>query len=253
MIADPAFYALALPAVLLLGLAKGGFYGVGILSLPLVSLAVPPLQASAILLPILIVQDVITVAAYRRHWSGRTLAMVLPGAVVGIGAGYLLATVVSDAAIGLALGLMCIGFAGQRLWLERRAPPPARRGSVVGGLVAGAAAGFASTIAQAGGPPFQVWILPQQLPRDVLVGTASIFFALMNWGKVVPFLALGQLDGRSLATSAALMPLAVLSSFAGVALVRRVPVERLYPVLYGLLLLVGAKLAIDGARHFASS
>lgn len=248
MIFDPVFYAAALPAVLLLGLSKGGFHGIGMLSLPLVSLAVPPLQAAAILLPILIVQDAVTVLAYRRSWSRRILRIMLPGAAFGIGAGYLLAAVVPEAAIGLALGLICIGFAGQRLWVERQGPPPPRLGGVAGGLVAGAASGFTSMIAQAGGPPFQVWVMPQRLPRDILVGTSSIFFALLNWGKVIPFVALGQLDTRSLATSVVLMPFAILSSLAGVALVRRLPAERLYRLLYGLLILVGAKLTLDGGR-----
>ena len=246
MIVDPLFYAAALPAVVLLGFAKGGFYGVGILALPLVSLVTPPLQALAIMLPILVVQDAITVWLYRAEWSGRVLAIMLPGAVVGIGAGYLFASIVPQAAIGLVIGLICVGFGGHRLWLERREPPPPRRGGVAGGLFWGAAAGFSSMIAQAGGPPYQVWVMPQRLSRDVLVGTSSIFFALLNLARVGPFMALGQLDRATFATSLALMPLAIAASFAGVALVRRVPVERLYRALYALLILVGAKLLYDG-------
>lgn len=247
MIADPLFYAAAIPAVVLLGFAKGGFYGVGILALPLVSLVVPPLQALAIMLPILIVQDVITVWLYRSDWSGRVLGIMLPGAVVGIAAGFVFAASVPQAAIALVIGLICVLFGGHRLWLERRAPPPPSRGGVAGGLFWGAAAGFASMIAQAGGPPYQVWVMPQRLSRESLVGTSSIFFALLNWARVVPFMLLGQLDRTALATAAALMPIAVASSFAGVALVRRVPVEKLYSALYALLLLVGAKLLYDGA------
>lgn len=251
MILDPVFYAAAIPAVILLGFAKGGFYGVGILALPLVSLVTPPLQALAIMLPILIVQDAITVWSYRADWSGRVLAVMLPGAVAGIAAGYVFAAAVPQAGIALVIGLICISFGGHRLWLERREPPPASPGSVAGGLFWGAAAGFASMIAQAGGPPYQVWVMPQRLSREALVGTSSIFFALLNWARVVPFFMLGQLDRASLTTSLVLMPLAVASSFAGVALVRRVPVDRLYPVLYALLLLVGVKLLYDGLTGLA--
>ena len=59
VITDPLFYAAAVPAVILLGLSKGGFSGLGLLSLPLMALVVSPVQAAAIMLPILIVQDVV--------------------------------------------------------------------------------------------------------------------------------------------------------------------------------------------------
>jgi uncharacterized protein len=56
MIAQPSFYAAAVPAVILLGLAKGGFAGLGVLGMPLMALTIPPVQAAAITLPILIVR-----------------------------------------------------------------------------------------------------------------------------------------------------------------------------------------------------
>lgn len=252
MIAEPAFYAAAIPAVVLLGFSKGGFYGAGMLSLPLLALVVPPLQGAAIMLPILIAQDVVTVWSFRADWSRRVLAIMLPGAALGIYLGYVFAAEVSDALIGLLVGLTCLAFGAHRLWLERRGPPAASRGGVATGLLAGVAAGFTSMIAQAGGPPFQIWVMPQRLPRDVFVGTSAIFFALMNWAKVVPFVALGQLDRTTLATSAALMPVAIGSTIAGVAFIRRISAERLYPLLYGLLILVGGKLIWDGYASLAA-
>ena len=78
MITDPLFYPAAVPAVILLGLAKGGFSGLGLLSLPLMALVVSPVQAAAIMLPILIVQDVVTVWAYRHTWDRRNVVILLP-------------------------------------------------------------------------------------------------------------------------------------------------------------------------------
>ena len=54
MITDPLFYLVAIPAVTLLGLGKGGFVGFGMIATPLVALVVQPLEGAAILLPILI-------------------------------------------------------------------------------------------------------------------------------------------------------------------------------------------------------
>lgn len=119
MITDPLFYVAALPAVLLVGLAKGGFSGLGVMAIPLMALVVSPVQAAAIMLPILLVQDAVSVWAYRRAWDSRCLLTMLPGAILGIVLGYLLAAKVSDAAVELALGVISILFAVRRLVVER--------------------------------------------------------------------------------------------------------------------------------------
>ena len=125
VITDPLFYAAAIPAVTLLGLAKGGFSGLGTLSLPLMALVVSPVQAAAITLPILIVQDVVSVWAYRYTWDKRNVVILVVGATTGIVTGYLLAAQVSDAAIKLAVGLISIAFGADRR--HRRHPPDNRK------------------------------------------------------------------------------------------------------------------------------
>lgn len=250
MITDPWFYALAAPAVILLGLAKGGFAGIGVIAVPLMALAVSPVLAASITLPILIVQDVVSVWAFRRTWDRAILMLMLPSAAVGIFAGFALAAFVKPGAVELAVGAVSVVFALQRLWLER-AGAPARQVRVEGlpwrGVLAGIAAGFTSQISHAGGPPFQMYVLPKQLARDVFIGTSAIFFAVVNWMKVPAYLALGQFTGESLATSMALLPLAIASTWAGVWLVRRVSGQAFYRIIYVLLIAVGGKLAWDGA------
>ncbi|HLM41538.1 MAG TPA: sulfite exporter TauE/SafE family protein [Microvirga sp.] len=247
MITDPLFYAAAIPAVTLLGLAKGGFSGLGLLSLPLMALVTSPVQAAAITLPILIVQDVVSVWAYRRSWDRRNILILIPAAILGILTGYFLAARVSDAAVALAVGVICVAFALRRLVLERGATPPKPApADVPRGILWGWITGFTSMIAHAGGPPFQIYVMPQRLPRDVFVGTGAVLFALINWIKVPPYLALGQFTTENLATSGALFPVAIASTWAGVWLVRRVPAERFYTLVYVLLVFVGAKLIFDG-------
>jgi uncharacterized membrane protein YfcA len=249
VITDPLFYAAAIPAVILLGLAKGGFSGLGLLSLPLMALVVSPVQAAAITLPILIVQDVVSVWAYRHSWDRRNVVILLLGAISGILMGYLLAARVSDAAVELAVGVISIAFAIRRLVLERRsAEPKAAPADVPRGIFWGWVTGFTSMIAHAGGPPFQIYVMPQRLPRDVFVGTGAIVFALINWIKVPPYLALGQFTAGNLATAGVLFPVAIASTWAGVLLVRRVSGEHFYTAVYALLVLVGGKLVYDGAH-----
>jgi uncharacterized protein len=249
MLTEPAFYAAAVPAVILLGLSKGGFAGLGVLGLPLMALTIPPVQAAAVTLPILLVQDAVSVWAYRRSWDRANLKVLLPGAAVGILLAYLLAARVPDAAVALVLGLISVGFALRRfLGRTAGAAIPAARLNRPAGWFWGAVAGFTSMIAHAGGPPFQIYVIPQRLPRDLFVGTSVVFFALVNLIKVPPYLALGQFTAGNLLTSAALFPLAIASTWAGVLLVRRVSGERFYDIVYVLLLLLGLKLVFDGGR-----
>jgi uncharacterized membrane protein YfcA len=248
MITDPLFYAVAVPAVILVGLSKGGFRGIGLLALPLMALVVSPVRAAAIMLPILIVQDSVAVWAYRHHWDGRNLRILLPSAAVGVVFGYLLAEYVSDAGVALAVGLLSIGFAVRQLFFNPGAAlaMKERPAGIAAGWFWGILTGFTSMIGNAGGPTFQVYVMPQRLPRDIFVGTGCIFFAALNWIKVPPFIVLGQFTSENLMTASVLFPLAIASTWAGVLLVRLVSGERFYTLSYALLIPVGLKLTWDG-------
>ncbi len=243
MLTDPLFYFLAIPAVILMGLAKGGFAGVGALAMPMLALVISPVQAAAILLPVLIVQDVVGVWAFRKAWDRSVLLLMIPTAIVGIVLGYLLAAKVSVEAVLAALGAIAITFAVYRLWSARggRVAAP-RDASPLLGAVLGVAAGFTSQVAHAGQPPFQMWVLPKRFPPPVLVGTTAIFFAVINWLKVPPYFALGQFTRENLLTAAALTPVAIASTLAGVWLIRRVNAEKFYTLIYVLMIVVGVQL-----------
>jgi len=246
MVSDPAFYLAAVPAVIIGGLSKGGFVGLSGISQPLMALTVPSFQAAAILLPILIVQDWVSVVAYRRFYDGRTLAILLPGAIIGTVIGALTASMVSDDFIRLVVGLISIVFAANWWFGLSKEAAKAKPGGVISGLFWGAVSGLTSFVSHAGGPPFQVYVLPLKLPRDILVGTTTWFFASVNLIKVIPYFWLGQFSRENLLTSAVLLPLAILSTMAGVWLVRRFQSESFYKIAYALLFLVGLKLFYDG-------
>jgi uncharacterized protein len=247
VITDPVFYAAAIPAVMIMGLAKGGFAGISILSVPLLALVISPVEAASITLPILIVQDVVSVWVFRRAWDGRSLAILLPSALVGIILGYLLAAYVSAAAVELAIGLTSVVFGGRYLWVHWRRVAKPHGSSDLAGVVWGTVSGFTSQIAHAGGVPFQLYMLPKRLERDVLIGTSSLYFAAVNWMKVPAYIALGQFTRANLSTSVVLFPLAVASTIAGAYAIRRISSERVYVMFYVLLVLVGVKLTWDGA------
>jgi uncharacterized membrane protein YfcA len=173
------------------------------ISTPLLALTVPPLQAAAILLPILLCQDVISVWVYRRQWSAWNLKVLLPGAVVGVGAAWLFAAYVPNAYVEIAVGVTGVCFALYNWFAKVPAQP--QRPTVMVGMFWGSLAGFTSTIIQVGAPPYQVHILPQRLDKLTLIGTTIIFFALVNVMKLVPYFALGQFSPRTLGTSVVLL------------------------------------------------
>lgn len=248
MISDPLFYLLAIPAVIVLGLGKGGFAGIGILALPLLSMVVPPVQAVAITLPILMVQDIVSVWAFRRDYSRENLKILLPGGGVGLLAGYLTAAHVSSAAVLALVGVISLAFVVYSL--TRRAPgdEPPRPPDWARGSFWGSIAGFTSFIANAGGPPYQVYIVPQKLPPKVYAGTGAIYFMIFNYTKFFAFMNLGFMTREVLMTCAILFPLAVGATMGGVWLVKRVPLQIFYKIIYTLTFVMGAKLLWDGLR-----
>lgn len=243
LLANPATLALTLLAVVILGLAKGGFSGLGALATPLVALTMPPVTAAALLLPVLIVQDVVSVWSFRRSWDGWIIAWMLPGALVGIILAALLAASVPEAKLLLVLGLITAAFGLYRLWLERggRVVAPSNSPGWVGTLF-GVACGFTSQIAHAGGPPFQMWVTPRRLPHQTFVGTSAITFAAINWLKVPSYVLLGSFNREVLTAAALLVPLAIASTWAGVWLVRRIETARFYTVVYVLMVALGLRL-----------
>jgi uncharacterized membrane protein YfcA len=248
LIADPIFYLVAIPAVLLFGISKGGFGGgFGIVTVPAMALLVPPTQAAAIMLPILLAMDVAAVWAYRVSWDRGLVRILLPAGLCGTAIGTLGFSVLSADAIRLLLGAIAIGFVLHRWSPRGRAVAPAPR-SVAGGWFWGTISGFTSFIAHAGGPPISVYLLPLRLPPAILVGTVAVLFAALNWSKVLPYWWLGLFSAGNLATSAALAPVGLAGVWIGVWLQKRIDQALFYRLVYGFLLLTGAKLIHDGLR-----
>ena len=244
VVTDPWFYLLAIPAITLLGLGKGGFSGIGMMATPLMALVIPPLQAAAIVQPILIVQDAISAFVYRRDFSAWNLKVLLIGGTIGVGAAWFLASYLTDAHVRIMVGTIGVAFV-LYTWLGR-VPAEPKKPHAATGVVCGALTGFTSTLAQAGAPPYQLFMLPQKLPKMTLVGTTLIFFAALNWMKLIVYSALGQFTVETLATSALLLPLAIATNFFGIWLVRRVPHETFYKIAYALMFLISVELIRSG-------
>jgi uncharacterized membrane protein YfcA len=203
-----------------------------------------PIAAAGMLLPVYIVSDMFGVYAYRREFSRRNLAILLPASALGVGIGWATASIVSEPLVMLLVGIVGLSFCLYRwFWSGGKIPKPA---DVPRGIFWGALSGFTSFVSHAGAPPYQMYVVPQRLPKMVYAGTSTLLFAAINVMKLPPYWALGQLGSGNLQVAAALLPVAIAGTFLGVWLTRRIPELIFYRVVVAALFLLSLKLVFDG-------
>ncbi len=251
-ITDPLFYLAAIPAVLLYGMAKGGLGGAaGALAVPLMTLAIEPVTAAAILLPIICVMDFHVIYLYRGNFDRPSIWIIVPAALIGVGIGALMMGTLSTDYLRILVGGIAVAFCLQ-FWLFRGASDEllATRTS---GYFWGTIAGFTSMHIHAGGPPVSVYLLSKKLDKLTLVGTLGVFFAVLNYVKLVPYTYLQQFDTESLLTALVLSPLAPVGVRIGYWIIHRLDPAVIYRAIYVLLFVSGVKLLYDGgAASFAA-
>lgn len=245
--ADAAFFALALPAALLIGLSKSGFAsGIGSLATPMLALVVSVPQAAAIMLPILCAADVMGLWRLRRSPDRAVLRQLLPAGLAGIALGWASFGLLAAHVVAGIVGAVTLGFLAWQLLRPPRAdaPPP---GPLRTALLAGFS-GWTSFIAHAGGPPIAMALLPRRMEPLAFAGTTAVFFAAINFSKWLPYGLLGLLDLRNLATSLLLLPAAWAGVHLGVWATQRISPTWFYRLVWGGMALSGLKLLADGLR-----
>jgi uncharacterized membrane protein YfcA len=237
----------AVPVVFIAGLSKSGFAsGMGSIATPMMALTVTVPQAGAIMLPLLLVMDA---AGLQQLWRRRDAALVrllVPCGRLGVALGALLFGVLSVPALSGLVGAVTLAFVAQRVLAPPRAtrrPMPLAVGRVLASL-----SGFTSFIIHAGGPPLAAFVLPLRLAPVTAGASTAVFFAAINIAKVPPYLLLGLVDLRNLATSALLVPVAMAGVWVGVRLLHRVNATWFYRVAYFGMFITGLKLLSDGLK-----
>jgi uncharacterized membrane protein YfcA len=247
MITDPWFYAAAIPAVLLVGISKGGFGGAtGLMAVPLMALVVSPTMAAAIMLPLLCAMDLLTLRAYWGKWDRRLLVALIPAALGGMAIGAATFGLMDQNGVRLLLGALSVVFAANFLWRDLRPNRPRAPERPFSGQFWGGAAGFTSFVAHAGGPPLTIHLLALGLEKSLYQGTTVAFFAAVNYAKLVPYGALGLFDGSVWLASLALAPVVPLGVWLGVRLHGLVDERWFYRIITAGLAATGIKLIADG-------
>lgn len=242
LITDPLFYLCAISAVLLTGISKGGFGGaLGGIAVPLMALAISPVQAAAIMLPVLCLMDWVGLKPYWRQWDNANLRIMIPSGLIGIVLGTLSFGLFSENIIRLLIGVLAVLFSLSNLtgFVTHQRPT---RPSVAKGVIWSAIGGFTSFLAHSGGPPIMMFLLPQRLDKTVYVATINLFFLVTNAIKLVPYAGLGQFSAENLNTSLLLAPLVPIGVYVGLWLHRRFDQTWFYRITQIGLFLTGLQL-----------
>jgi uncharacterized protein len=244
---DWSFYAVAVPAILLLGISKSGFgAGFGSLAVPMMALVITVPQAVAICMPLLLVMDLLGIAALRKDFDKALLKFLLPFALLGIVIGTLLFRVLSPSAVAGIVGVLTLLFLLQRVLVPPRPNSPSLP-KWAGGILT-TVSGFTSFVAHAGGPPINVYMIPLKLKPIVFTGTMAYLFFFVNLSKWGPYAWLGLLSLENLMTSLMLMPLAPIGVWIGVRIARTINVTLFYRLVYLGMFLTSTKLIWDGVQ-----
>lgn len=210
-------------AGLLAGIMRAGFGGgVGVVAAPVLALVIPAKQALGVILPLTLTADVLSARYYWGQWEPPVVRAILPGCIVGIGAGALLLDVIPEDVFSRLLGGMAcvhalLQVSGGRVlrWLQTT--------SKSGGLIAGALTGLVSTLFHAGGVVMMLYLGPLGLTGRRFVATVFLIGVALNLVKIGPYLGLGLIDTDSLAISLKMLPALAIGALLGLFLNHRLP------------------------------
>jgi len=240
----PTLLMLLALAAFFVGLSKGGLPGVGMLGVPVLSLVMSPINAAVLLLPIYILSDTVAVWLYRREFSPANLKVLIPAGFLGVLAGWATASLVSDDVVSLLIGLMGVAFC-LNVWLGQQRLSVRKEASLSRGMFWGTLSGFTSFVSHAGSPPYQIYVLPQKLPKMMFAGTTTIVFAAINLAKVVPYATLHPYSLETLEVALALLPAALFGTVAGRVLVKCLPEARFFLAVQLALFIICLRLVVD--------
>jgi uncharacterized membrane protein YfcA len=247
MITDPLLWFFAALGAFMVGVSKAGITGLSILSIALFNHVFPSSkQASGLVLPLLIFGDFVAVFAYRKHTQWRYLWRLFPWTAAGVVLGYFTLGRISDHTARILIGWIIVSLALLSFWRRYVAAPAEEKAASFHwsvGAAIGMTAGFITLIANAAGPLMAIYLVAMRLPKMEYVGTAAVFFMLLNLFKVPFMVDLGLITTQSFSINLMLAPAVLLGALAGRWLLKRVN-QNLFEQLVLLLSAIGGILLV---------
>jgi uncharacterized protein len=226
MIAGPLLWIFAALGAFMVGISKAGITGLSILSIALFTQVFPSSkQASGLVLPLLIFGDFVAVFAYRKHTQWHYVWRLFPWTALGVVLGYFTLGRISDHATKSMIGGIIVSLAALSFWRRYVSVANDQRTAALHWSVAaciGVIAGFITLVANAAGPLMAIYLVAMRLPKMEYVGTAAVFFMLLNLFKVPFMVDLGLITVQSFGFNVMLAPAVLLGAVAGRWLLIRV-------------------------------
>ncbi|HCL79815.1 MAG TPA: hypothetical protein DIC53_07600 [Synergistaceae bacterium] len=209
------------------GIMKTAIPGVGILNVTVLALVLPSRLSVGVLLPIVMIGDLFAMGKFRGNANRKVLFALMPSALLGLGAGYLILKHASDDHLKLLIGwvvlVLLLFYVVVEVLERRKTVRTERRDSIVLAAVFGFLVGAASGMANAAGPVMSVYLLLIGVPKLEFIGTNAWFFFVVNLLKLPMYLSLGLINGGTLRLSAAAIPGIVIGALLGYRIVRHIP------------------------------
>jgi uncharacterized membrane protein YfcA len=250
MTLDPTILLLGLATTFVIAVGKGAFGGgLAMLGIPLLSLALDPVDAAIIVAPLVAFMDLFALRAFGpATWSKPDLMWLLPGLAAGIGVGAAVFALVDPRIVALLIGTITLLFCADYFLRGRIAEPQSLPLSRPLALAAGAASGFTTFVAHAGGPPIALYLLRRGVSKSVYAGTTVALFAIANFLKLPPYVAIGWSKPGVLLAALAFAPAVPFGVWVGKVLHDRMPARRLFFWCYVLMTAAGLNLFVEAAR-----
>lgn len=234
-------WLLAIFAAMFIGVSKTAIGGLGLVAVTIFANLLPAKQASGFVLPMLICADLVAAKSYRAHTQWRHLVRLFPWTAGGVFLGWLAMGQIDDRQASLLIGGIVLVMAGLHFWRKRRGEmqPPQ---SMVFAAFIGILAGFTTLVANAAGPLMALYLLAMRFPKMEWMGTAAVFFLMINVFKVPFMIELGLIDRASFTGNLVLLPAVFVGALIGRKILKVIDQKRFETLALWLSVIAGIKL-----------
>lgn len=222
---EPVQIILIVVAAILVGVAKTGVVGLGVLFVPIMASVFPPKESTGVLLPMLVFADIWAVAYHRRNAQWRIIGRLLPWLMPGIVLGALALWKLPAKGMGPFFAVLVLGLIVMRLvqerkgeWLAEHVPQQWWFSAAIGLLV-----GFVTMVGNVAGAIMGIYLLSMGLRKKEFMGTGAWYFLIGNTIKLPFSAALGLITAQTLLFDLKTTPLILLGAGLGIWVFRKIP------------------------------
>lgn len=213
-------WALALLAVVIVGMAKAGIKGVGVIVVTILAFVFESKASTGILLPLLTIGDIFAVIYYNRHAQWKYLIRLLPWVLLGVLIGVWVGNDMSEVVFKYTMAAIILFSVFMMYIMDRQKRWQVPDNWIFAGIM-GFGAGFTTMIGNLAGPFANLFFLAVRLPKDQFIGTAAWLFFIVNLFKL-PFhiFVWNTISAESIAVNLRLFPGVIFGLVIGIYLVK---------------------------------